>query len=130
MDDYGPDAIISASCSARGEENIQGALNGMSLDASELTIPTGTISLPLKRRESNQSMVISTYGDPVGKQENVLVCVRVRPPAAISLSETIHSSALDEAWIVDSDENTLKLAERSAGIGTEYRFGKHFSNKS
>jgi hypothetical protein len=54
------------------------------------------------------------------KQENVLVCVRVRPPAIPTADRPINPAHLEEAWIASNDERAIGLAD---GTGHRYRFG-------
>lgn len=55
------------------------------------------------------------------RQENVLVCVRVRPPAVSHLERNVNPAHLEEAWMASSDTGSIALAD---GSGHQYRFGK------
>lgn len=55
------------------------------------------------------------------RQENVLVCVRVRPPAISHLERNINPAHLEEAWMASTDTGSIALAD---GSGHQYRFGK------
>jgi hypothetical protein len=64
------------------------------------------------RRDSSDSSLATVHS----KQENVLVCVRVRPPAGPS------PLALEEAWDADSERKAIRLLQ--GGNGADYRFGR------
>ena len=84
--------------------------------------PAGA-SLLKGQRDSDQSISTHAFTD-AGKQENVLVCVRVRPPFEAIRNGPLNNENVEEAWIADSAERTIRLADKAAGAGAEYRFGE------
>lgn len=97
MDDFPPDAIISAT-SIHGPED------------------------EAKKRTNARRGSDSSVGTVVQRrQENVLVCVRVRPPAVAHTERHANPAHLEEAWFTSPDDKCIALAD---GSGHQYRFGK------
>lgn len=55
------------------------------------------------------------------RQENVLVCVRVRPPAVSHTQHNVNPAHLEEAWLTDTDSATIALGD---GSSHQYHFGE------
>jgi hypothetical protein len=106
MDDFPADFIISAS----------------SIDNEEEGSSCKLLSKTSNRRNSDSSV-----GTVVQRrQENVLVCVRVRPPAVAHTERIINPAHLEEAWLTTEDEKSIRLSD---GTGHRYHFGEITPNR-
>lgn len=119
MDDYGPESIIRAdpNGSAASIDDDGDSPSGSQLNGALANLRLG------------HSRVVSVAGSVLNapRQENVLVCVRVRPPAvgpAMLSSGYVNPAHLEEAWIADSETGLITLADETKQV-SDYHFGEY-----
>lgn len=111
MDDYGPDCIIRATPSSDDDSDDCDTV-------SDMPRTPGNALHIASRRTSFAASIMS----PQSRQENVLVCVRVRPPIVGMISRA-NSAAVEEAWIADSSTGSVRLADNLAR-SNDFHFGE------
>ena len=111
MDDYGPDCIIRATPSSDDDSDDCDTV-------SDMPRTPGNALHIASRRTSFAASIMS----PQSRQENVLVCVRVRPPIVGVISRA-NSAAVEEAWIADSSTGSVRLADNLAR-SNDFHFGE------
>lgn len=117
MDEYGPSSIITSSTVPASPYAGGDYYDDEDDDRFEHTLGRTPFSSTRHGRRDSTATVV------VPKQENVLVCVRVRPPAVSHSATSVNPAHLEEAWAADGESKTISLLASEGGkAGGEYRF--------